>query len=61
VTFFIDNGDNTLHDLNIAGVKGGDTDVPANHQVRLAVNLAPGTYTYHCDLHDGMKGTLVVR
>jgi plastocyanin len=60
-TFFIDNGDNTLHDFHIVGVKGGDKDVPANHQVHLAVNLAPGTYKYTCDLHSGMTGTLVVR
>jgi len=61
VTFFLDNRDNTLHDFHILGVKEGEEDLPANHQVGLTVRLAPGTYKYRCDLHSGMSGTLIVR
>jgi plastocyanin len=61
VTFFLNNTDNTLHDFHIVGVKEGDKDMPANHQVALTVNLTPGTYKYKCDLHNNMTGTLTVR
>jgi plastocyanin len=61
VTFFLNNNDNTLHDFHIVGVKEGDKDLPANHQVSLTVNLTPGTYKYRCDLHNDMTGTLTVR
>jgi plastocyanin len=61
VTFFFDNADNTLHDFHVIGVKDVDKDLPANHQVSLTVDLAPGTYRYRCDLHSNMTGTLTVR
>jgi plastocyanin len=61
VTFFLDNADNTLHDFHVVGVADVDKDLPANHQVSLTVDLAPGTYRYRCDLHSNMTGTLTVR
>jgi plastocyanin len=60
VSFFLDNADNTLHNLHIAGVKGGTKTMPANHKARFTVKLSPGTYKYKCDYHTDMKGTLTV-
>ncbi|MEY2459940.1 MAG: Cupredoxin-like domain [Acidimicrobiaceae bacterium] len=59
-TFFLDNADNTLHNFVITGASGAGKTMPANHKARYSVTLAPGTYEYHCDFHNDMKGTLTV-
>ncbi|HEY2812515.1 MAG TPA: cupredoxin domain-containing protein [Acidimicrobiales bacterium] len=60
VSFFLDNQDNTLHNFHIVGAGGSIPNMPANHKVRVTISLNPGTYEYHCDLHDGMKGTITI-
>ena len=58
----VKNGDLVRHTFDVE-----DTDVsvsvPAGRSRRAAINLAPGTYQFHCDVpgHESMKGTLTVR
>ena len=60
VSFFLDNADNTLHNLHILGVTDGTKTMPANHKTHFTVALAAGAYKYRCDYHSDMKGTLTV-
>ena len=43
----------------VANIGGGDTGFTSGDSSR--VLSAPGTYTYHCDIHDGMTGVIVVQ
>lgn len=43
----------------VANIGGGDTGYTAGDSSR--VLGTPGTYAYHCDIHDGMTGVIVVQ
>ena len=59
VTFTWSNASNSH---NVTWLTGPTT--PANSSTMTSgnhvVTLSPGTYTYHCTLHSGMNGTIVV-
>jgi plastocyanin len=58
VTFFINNKDLQLHNFHIKGFSA--VLLPASHRTRPSFDLRSGTYSYLCDLHSDMKGTLAV-
>ena len=43
----------------VANIGDGDTGYTSGDSSR--VLTAPGTYAYHCDIHDGMTGIIVVQ
>ena len=43
----------------VANIGGGDTGYTSGDSSR--VLTVPGTYAYHCDIHDGMTGVIVVQ
>ena len=43
----------------VANIGSGDTGFTAGDSTR--VLGTPGTYAYHCDIHDGMTGVIVVQ
>lgn len=43
----------------VANIGGGGTGFTAGDSAR--VLGVPGTYAYHCDIHDGMTGVIVVQ
>lgn len=61
-TFWIENEDPIRHTFLIEGTDV-QVEVPGSTAVRVATDLAPGTYRYYCDVpgHEGMEGELVVR
>jgi plastocyanin len=60
VTFTWSNASNSH---NVSWITGPTT--PANSQTKTTgtyqATLAQGTYTYHCTIHSGMNGTIVVQ
>ncbi len=58
---FVRNRDRGRHTFVIEGVVDA-VELPANTDVRIPVDLEPGTYEFICDVagHDSMRGTLVV-
>lgn len=55
------NEDRARHTFVVEGQVPA-VEVPAGSQVRVDLDLAPGTYRYFCDIagHEAMEGTLVV-
>jgi len=43
----------------VATIGGGDTGYTSGDSSR--VLTVPGTYAYHCDIHEGMTGVIVVQ
>jgi plastocyanin len=43
----------------VANIGGGDAGFTSGDSSR--VLSVPGTYAYHCDIHDGMTGVIVVQ
>jgi plastocyanin len=59
-TITVSNDDGTLHTLT-ADDKSFDTgDLDGGTKATIAV-ASPGTYTYHCDVHNYMTGKIVAR
>jgi hypothetical protein len=59
---WVDNRDPFHHTLVVEGTDVHEA-LPASTAVRVALDLAPGTYSYLCDVpgHEEMRGELVVR
>ena len=55
----IKNEDAEAHNFSIAEADI-DLTVPSGHSKNQAITLAPGTYYFFCNIHQGMGGTLVV-
>jgi len=64
IEFKLDNTDGIQHSFRIKNVNGFMIEASAGKTVTGKVKLAPGTYTFYCDIpgHEsaGMKGTLTV-
>ena len=65
VTFAIDfdNTDAIPHNVSIqgtGGVRTGETFSGPGERTYVFAALPAGTYTFHCDVHPNMTGTLVV-
>ncbi len=62
VSFFVQNKDRFRHTFVIEG-QDVKTELPGSTARRVTATLAPGTYTFKCDVpgHDAMKGTLIAR
>lgn len=58
VAFFVRNQDAVPHNFRIR--TAGELSIPAGHQARKTFFLTPGTYTYVCDYHPDMEGSLTV-
>ena len=43
----------------VPNIGGGNVGFASGDSIR--VLSVPGTYAYHCDIHDGMTGVIVVR
>ena len=56
------NTDRGRHTFVVDG-QNGAVEVPAGSEVRVPLELAPGSYRYYCNVpgHEAMEGTLVVR
>ena len=68
VTVDFDNPASLSHDVVIedeSGAEVGKTDLVSQGKTSTTVELAPGTYTYYCDVpghrEGGMEGTLTVK
>jgi plastocyanin len=68
VTIDYDNPASLSHDVVVedeAGNELGKTDLISNSTTSATVDLAPGTYTFYCDVpghrEGGMEGTLTVK
>jgi plastocyanin len=68
VTVNFDNPSSLSHDVVIESDSGdelGKTDLISQGNTSVTVDLAPGTYTYYCDVpghqEGGMEGTLTVK
>ena len=68
VTVDFDNPASLSHDVVIedeSGTEIGKTDLVSQGNTSTTVELAPGTYTYYCDVpghrEGGMEGTLTVK
>ena len=59
---FVHNRDRGRHTFVVEGTGVGPVEVPAGSDVRVPIDLAPGTYRFYCSVagHDGMEGTLTV-
>jgi plastocyanin len=57
----VSNDDPIRHTFVIDGAVDA-VELPADTDVRVEVDLAPGTYRFYCDVtgHENMEGTLVV-
>jgi plastocyanin len=56
--------DHELHNVHIWDANGasvwiGQTFIGPGARTALVPTLTPGTYTFHCDIHPAMTGTLV--
>jgi len=62
VSFFVQNKDRFRHTFVIEG-QDVKTELPGSTARRVTATLAPGTYTFKCDVpgHETMKGTLIAR
>ncbi len=63
VNFTIDSKDEVKHNLRVSG-NGVNENTPLQNGPivqHLSVELAPGTYTFVCDIHANMEGKLTVR
>lgn len=58
---FVRNLDRVRHTLVVDG-EAGPVELPANRDVRIELDLEPGTYRFFCDIpgHEAMTGTLIV-
>jgi plastocyanin len=68
VTINFDNPSSLSHDVVVedeSGAELGKSDLVSQGQTSVTVDLAPGTYTYYCDVsghrEGGMEGTLTVK
>jgi plastocyanin len=59
---FVRNEDRFRHTFVVEGAVDA-VELPADTDVRVKLDLAPGTYRYFCDVrgHEDMEGTLIVR
>jgi plastocyanin len=55
----VTNGDSSDHTVT-AKDKSFDSPVPADGQNSFVAPSTPGTYSFYCQIHPGMTGTLVV-
>jgi plastocyanin len=53
------NNDGTVHDLEDDTALWDSGDLSRNETFSFKYT-APGTYTYHCSIHPGMVGTVVI-
>ncbi|MCC6385893.1 MAG: cupredoxin domain-containing protein [Dehalococcoidia bacterium] len=62
VSFFVQNKDRFRHTFVIEG-QDVKTELPGSTARRVTATLAPGTYTFKCDVpgHESMKGTIIAR
>jgi plastocyanin len=58
VRFYLKNQDLQLHNFHIKGASA--VMLPASHSAEHTFNLPRGTYSYVCDFHSDMRGTLTV-
>ena len=56
------NSDRGRHTFVVEGQTAA-VEIPASSEVRVALDLAPGSYRYYCNVpgHEAMEGALVVR
>ena len=59
VTFVVQNDDKVEHNLTIDGLKV-NTDVSASKSAKASATAAAGTYSFHCEYHPQMTGTVTV-
>ena len=54
------NRDSSAHTVTSDSGNELDSEIISNGQIYAHVFAQPGTYSYHCALHPGMKATIVV-
>jgi plastocyanin len=55
------NNDGTAHNITFSSASiNGATDFSAGSRA-IVMPVAPGTYAYHCTIHPGMTGSVVVQ
>lgn len=60
-TITVMNSDGTAHTVTADDKTSFDTSpIPGGTSKTITAPSKPGTYPYHCNIHDYMKGTLVV-
>jgi plastocyanin len=60
-TVSVKNEDNVTHTLSSTTGKFNTGNVTSGQTAHFTAPMAPGTYSYRCDIHQYMTGTLVVR
>ncbi|HEY7295801.1 MAG TPA: cupredoxin domain-containing protein, partial [Dehalococcoidia bacterium] len=60
VRLLVKNDSPALHNFTIKQLGVAETLLPGSEKLVQLQNVAPGSYTYICTLHDGMTGTLTV-
>jgi plastocyanin len=54
------NNDGTVHDIEEDGAALWDSGDMSPNETFSFTFTTPGTYTYHCSIHPGMVGTIVI-
>lgn len=60
VRLLVKNDSPALHNFTIKQLGVAETLSPGSEKLVQLLNVAPGSYTYVCTLHDGMTGTLTI-
>lgn len=59
-TITVTNRDNTAHTVTADNDEFDTANIDANANATFTVPKEPGTYAYHCRIHDFMKGSIRV-